>query len=575
MVFGTCRLVLRRQETFGAGPKRLRKFNISSGCFHVEALNCTITRKNIILECGEVENVIENALARPSSASVMTKEKFGNGDKNLSRACLMREQTIPKPKASSFNLGTSGLATITIPLYDTDNSWPFHFHQNIVRDRKVLKGSLGGKEMMAPTSQVLSLPLLVFSFACLAAFIPSVQWKLKTSAVSVRKKTEGTSSSTVQTDATNITRQAAFDGPSQSDDGRKNVKSSANSSGSFPITEFTPHVQQLLDLVNLEGGCGSTITLTVSTPNSVPAITCTRKEKGQIDLVLNSWCEVLKRIYLEKQRVLPFNVSLSFSRADRMQAHKHEYRCFESSAVNGEMCLMNFLEMDRMAKGIEYPIIPWENRSRIPIWRGTPWVRKGTDVKDLSKVVENALSRSPRLSSVAWSLEHPELLDAKIGNLGRLENKELYWQQRNINGMDKLYPGPSFIPQEDYYTRYQVALVLGGFGAAFRTSIHLSTETAVVLQEFEFKEWFTPMMKPFEHYIPLSEDLSDLDERMHWVAEHPEDVHQIARNGRKFYERYLSFEKNEEHIAELAYRMALLTKEWEAASSANITRPVR
>lgn len=156
------------------------------------------------------------------------------------------------------------------------------------------------------------------------------------------------------------------------------------------------------------------------------------------------------------------------------------------------------------------------------------------------------------------------MLNTKIGRLDRL-NKHPYWQQRATNGMEKFFPNRSYIPQEQYYTHYQVTLVLGGIGAAFQNSIHLSTETAVVLQEYRYKEWFTPLMEPFKYYIPLQEDLRNLEKMMQWVADHPARVHKIARNGREFYEWYLSFEKNEEHIAELAYRMALLKREQETS----------
>jgi hypothetical protein len=71
------------------------------------------------------------------------------------------------------------------------------------------------------------------------------------------------------------------------------------------------------------------------------------------------------------------------------------------------------------------------------------------------------------------------------------------------------------------------------------------------------------MMKPFVHYTPLLEDLSDLNTTMHWVAENPARVKEIARNRRKFYQQYLSLEKNADHIYKLAYRMSLLNHELE------------
>jgi hypothetical protein len=83
------------------------------------------------------------------------------------------------------------------------------------------------------------------------------------------------------------------------------------------------------------------------------------------------------------------------------------------------------------------------------------------------------------------------------------------------------------------------------------------------------------MMIPYQHYIPLAEDLSDLYETMHWVKKNPAKVRQIAENGKRFYERYLSFEKNEVHIAELAYRMALLKSERDSKGSSRTIQGVR
>lgn len=420
-------------------------------------------------------------------------------------------------------------------------------------------------------------PLVVFSCVCLVTFLPSLQWKIKSVTDSTlwgnrkgrsvgKAQTRTTNSSSVQVTAVNAR-------PSQPSDKRPRDENSSitTDDGGYPTTVFTPHIEKLLELVDLEHHCVIAINLTVAKPYSVPIVQCPTEGK----MVTKSWCAVLKQIFLKQRRILPNSVTLSFSRSDKANV-KHGHRCFESSAPDGEFCMMDYLEAERMKDGIEYPIILWENRSSVPIWRGTPWMNKGDDNIDPTEVYEDALSRSPRLQVVAWSYHNPNLLDAKISSL-RWIKRHPYWEKRAVNGLDKLFPSESSsIPPEQYYTQYQVAVVLGGIGAAFRLSIHLSTETAVVLQEWEFKEWFTPMMKPFEHYIPLAEDLSDLDETMHWIAEHPTEVRDIARNGREFYERYLSFEKNQEHIAELAFRMALLKsqRDNEAVNRA-ATRAVR
>jgi hypothetical protein len=83
----------------------------------------------------------------------------------------------------------------------------------------------------------------------------------------------------------------------------------------------------------------------------------------------------------------------------------------------------------------------------------------------------------------------------------------------------------------------------------------------VVLQDCPQHEWFvhhnTHLLVPYQHYIPLDSELTNLREVLKWVAEHPTQVYEIAQRGRQFYQDYLSFERNYEHFYELIYRLAI------------------
>jgi phosphoglycolate phosphatase-like HAD superfamily hydrolase len=97
--------------------------------------------------------------------------------------------------------------------------------------------------------------------------------------------------------------------------------------------------------------------------------------------------------------------------------------------------------------------------------------------------------------------------------------------------------------------------VVKGIGAAYRLSLHMMTRTAVLLQDCDVEEWFTPYLKPFVHYIPVASDLSDLKVALKWVKDHPKEVQQIGENGRAFYEHYLTFTHHDQHIYEFVYRL--------------------
>ena len=51
----------------------------------------------------------------------------------------------------------------------------------------------------------------------------------------------------------------------------------------------------------------------------------------------------------------------------------------------------------------------------------------------------------------------------------------------------------------------------------------LEQEIAVVLQDFPYEEWYTSIHPtvPFVDYVPLRQDLMDLEERFTWIKDNP------------------------------------------------------
>ena len=327
----------------------------------------------------------------------------------------------------------------------------------------------------------------------------------------------------------------------------------------FPVTRFTPTVLEILKDFTHETveKCPKYFTMVVPKPFSYPTI---GKENG------GAWIQILNHTFDRQQypnRILPGNVSLGFSIHDGdTHGHPQQNRgCLASSTQNGTFSFINFLEAKRLASRQEFIPIPWEKRKSIPVFRGTSHgPMNPLHTKNESEILDFVLSRCLRCRAVYLSKQHPELLDAKFhAPKGELFSKKLYKNiiaQSKTNGLHNLLPFDP-IPEKLYYTKYQCALVLCGIGAAFRTAIHLSTETAVVLDDCKFQEWFIRYMIPWKHYIPVDRELSNLEERMIWIQNNPEEVRKIAQNGKQFYLDYLSFDRNEEHLYELLYRLAL------------------
>jgi spore maturation protein CgeB len=49
-----------------------------------------------------------------------------------------------------------------------------------------------------------------------------------------------------------------------------------------------------------------------------------------------------------------------------------------------------------------------------------------------------------------------------------------------------------------------------------------------------FEQWFYSEIAAWRHYVPVSQDLSDLTEKLDWSLQHEEETRSIAERGQKF-----------------------------------------
>mmetsp|Transcript_43433 Transcript_43433/g.47116 ORF Transcript_43433/g.47116 Transcript_43433/m.47116 type:complete len:524 (+) Transcript_43433:77-1648(+) len=346
----------------------------------------------------------------------------------------------------------------------------------------------------------------------------------------------------------------------------------------FPETRFTPHVREVIGVIENvtfprrlgeieywpERYCSNAYRIIVDEPYTAPSrIECRASD---------SFCRFTTLLFSSNTTILPFTISVGYNMVDRNKGYGLPWgNCISSSAPRGLFTMTNFQDIKEHAMKrneangyVHNHKMPWEERHKIPVFRGHPRMTVKKNPKACPKHV-SGMGHRPKVAD--FSLDHPDLINAAIG-INQQSNHPCL-SMNATNGMDRIYRlgaytkanspelPPTTIKMELYYTTYQTVVVLGGIGAAFRTGRHLSAGQAVVLQDFNFVEWFVPYMKPYVHYIPLKEDLSDLTEVMEWVRDHPIEVKKIAEEGEKFYWDYLSFEHTENHWHELFWRLAL------------------
>ena len=88
-------------------------------------------------------------------------------------------------------------------------------------------------------------------------------------------------------------------------------------------------------------------------------------------------------------------------------------------------------------------------------------------------------------------------------------------------------------------SNYKYIIHIEGHVSAFRLSYEMNMGSVILLVESDWKLWYSDMIKPYVHYVPVKKDLSDLVAIIEWCKENDEKCNEIAENAVAFYDKYL------------------------------------
>ena len=131
----------------------------------------------------------------------------------------------------------------------------------------------------------------------------------------------------------------------------------------------------------------------------------------------------------------------------------------------------------------------------------------------------------------------------------------------NMGGWSQKKDVPHLIPTScKYHTyvelaqKYTILLDIEGGGYSGRLKYLFHSGRPVIVVDRVPKEFFYPFMKPWEHYIPVKNDLSDLLEKTRWIINNYSEAYEIGLNGKDFAEKYLTRDYALEHIKNLIFK---------------------
>ncbi len=170
--------------------------------------------------------------------------------------------------------------------------------------------------------------------------------------------------------------------------------------------------------------------------------------------------------------------------------------------------------------------IPWEKKIKKAFWRGTTtdFRRHAIGAYTLQEVEEIYSSRA-RWILCDFSLKRPDLVDAGFNVV----------HDPAVNLATFVRPMMKEGVSPAGHLNYAYLPVLDGYTSTFPGYLwRLLSNSVALKQETSDSQWFYDALKPYVHYIPIQENMEDLEQVILWARDHDEECQQISANARKF-----------------------------------------
>ena len=204
---------------------------------------------------------------------------------------------------------------------------------------------------------------------------------------------------------------------------------------------------------------------------------------------------------------------------------------------------------DDLRRSAEAGSLPaWEDRADTLFWRGRGsnrgWTGSGERI--------GALRDVPRISLALHLRQNRHADVGVIGPWMQAESDEEAVAFFIREGIHR--PHASMAEHAGF--KYQ--LDIDGVANAWATLERFLCGSCVLKVASPFEMWFYDAMRPWEHFVPLQADHSDVDEKLDWCLSHPRQARDIAAAGQAL-ALSLTFEHAVEHAVDrlVACRIAL------------------
>jgi hypothetical protein len=186
----------------------------------------------------------------------------------------------------------------------------------------------------------------------------------------------------------------------------------------------------------------------------------------------------------------------------------------------------------------------WEQKEEKCFWRGASTGGFST------AATWHKLARS---QLVLLSLAHPEMIDARFHKVIQCEpNIPAILEAKGMVG--------SSVSREDHL-KFKYLIDVDGNSCTYERYFWLLLSNSLVLKQMtQNVQWYYGGLTPYQHFVPVKADLSDLLEKIEWAKAHDAECKKMAERASQFVKDNLSSEDTLLYLYLLLQRYALLQK---------------
>jgi len=168
-------------------------------------------------------------------------------------------------------------------------------------------------------------------------------------------------------------------------------------------------------------------------------------------------------------------------------------------------------------------IIEWHKRHPTALWRGSTTGLLGITLETLPEL--------PRYQLCNIAAKMGKKMDAGITNLVQVKSPEVHEKIQNILKANNLVrPHMPFIEM----AQYKYIVDIDGNASSWNLLMRLRLGCCLLKVHSSWRQWLTDKLVPWEHFVPVLGDLSDLEEKLDWCLVNDLLAREIGMNGRNF-----------------------------------------